>query len=157
MFCSVQKKTNSISNSVSATDWLEESEPDQPSWRVEETVKLAEILATRGVDLLDVSSSGLSPKQHIHGGPAYQAPFSRAVKQVVGDKLLVGAVGTIESGKLAEKLLEENTCDVVFVGRQFQRRPGLVWDWADELGVTIKIGNQMEWPFAGRGSARKSK
>ncbi|GJJ13993.1 hypothetical protein Clacol_008250 [Clathrus columnatus] len=141
---------------VSATDWLEESEPNQPSWRVEETVKLAEILATRGVDLLDVSSAGLSPKQHIHGGPGYQAPFSKAVKQVVGDKLLVGAVGSIETANLAESLLQGGTCDVVFVGRQFQRRPGLVWDWADELDVVIKIGNQMEWPFAGRGSAKKS-
>lgn len=142
--------------SISASDWLEESEPNQPSWRIEETIKLAEVLATRGVDLLDISSSGLSPKQHIHGGPAYQAPFSKAVKQVVGNNLLVGAVGTIETGKLAEKLLKENTCDVVFVGRQFQRRPGLVWDWADELNVNIKIGHQMEWPFTGRASAKKS-
>ena len=42
--------------SVSATEWLEEVLPNEPSWRVEETVKLAGILADHGVDLIDVSS-----------------------------------------------------------------------------------------------------
>ena len=60
---------------ISATDWLEAQE-GMESWRVEDTVKLAEILAERGVDLLDVSSGGLHPKQKIESGPlgsAYQA------------------------------------------------------------------------------------
>lgn len=38
---------------ISATDWLED-EKDTDSWRVEDTVKLAQILAEKGVDLLDV-------------------------------------------------------------------------------------------------------
>lgn len=60
---------------VSATDWLEE-EADMDSWKVEDTVRLAEILADKGVDLLDVSSGGNHPKQKIKSGPrgfAYQA------------------------------------------------------------------------------------
>ena len=57
---------------VSGTDWLE-NEPDMESWRVEDTVKLAEIVAEMGVDLMDVSSGGLLPKQKIKGGGAYQA------------------------------------------------------------------------------------
>ena len=60
---------------ISATDWLE-AEQDMESWRVEDTVKLAEILVEKGVDLLDVSSGGLHPKQKIDLGPrgsAYQA------------------------------------------------------------------------------------
>jgi hypothetical protein len=47
--------------------------------------------------------------------------------------------------------------DVTLVGRQFQRRPGLVWDWADELGVKIKIADQIKWGFVGRGAARKNR
>ncbi|KAF8574531.1 FMN-linked oxidoreductase [Ramaria rubella] len=136
---------------ISATDWLEESLPDTPSWRIEDTVKLAEILATRGVDLLDVSSGGSSPKARVKGGVAYQAPFSAAARKKVGDKMLVGAVGSIIEGKVAESLLQEEKVDVVFVGRYFQRNTSLVWDWADELGVKIKVPNQIEWAFGGRG------
>ena len=57
---------------ISATDWLEQ-EKDMESWKVEDTVRLAEILADRGVDLLDVSSGGNHPLQHPHTGPGYQA------------------------------------------------------------------------------------
>lgn len=57
---------------ISATDWLE-NEEGLDSWKVEDTVRLAEILADKGIDLLDVSSGGLHPKQKIKGGPGYQA------------------------------------------------------------------------------------
>lgn len=57
---------------ISATDWLE-NEEGLDSWKVEDTVRLAEILADKGIDLLDVSTGGLHPKQKIKGGPSYQA------------------------------------------------------------------------------------
>ena len=56
---------------ISATDWLEE-DTDLDGWKVEDTVKLAPILADMGVDMLDVSSGGNHPKQHPHTGPGYQ-------------------------------------------------------------------------------------
>lgn len=64
---------------ISATDWLE-NEPGIDSWKLEDTVKLAEILATKGVDLLDVSSGGNHPKQKIKTGPGYQAVSSPLVR-----------------------------------------------------------------------------
>lgn len=57
---------------ISATDWLE-NEQGLDSWKVEDTVRLTEILADKGVDLLDVSSGGLHPNQKIKTGPGYQA------------------------------------------------------------------------------------
>ena len=57
---------------ISATDWLE-NELGTDSWKIEDTVRLAGILAEKGVDLLDVSSGGLHPKQKKKIGPAYQA------------------------------------------------------------------------------------
>lgn len=57
---------------ISATDWLEYEE-ELDSWKIEDTVRLAEILATKGVDLLDVSSGGIHPKQKVKSGPGYQA------------------------------------------------------------------------------------
>ena len=64
---------------ITATDWLEEF-PEIPSWKQEDTVRLAEILADKGVDLLDVSSGGNHSKQKIRHdgnmGRAYQAVSS---------------------------------------------------------------------------------
>ncbi|KAI0323480.1 FMN-linked oxidoreductase, partial [Cubamyces sp. BRFM 1775] len=124
---------------ISATDWLEESLPNEPSWRSEDTVRLAGILAEHGVDLLDVSSGGLHPQQKIKGGPAYQAPFAEAVKKAHGDKILVGTVGNITHGHTAQSVLEKGQADVVFVGLQFQKNPGTVWAFAEDLGVTLTI------------------
>ncbi|MCJ1428969.1 hypothetical protein MMC29_006882 [Sticta canariensis] len=141
---------------ISATDWLE-GEKEMESWKVEDTVKLAEILAEKGVDLLDVSSGGNHPKQKIKTGPGYQAPFAKAVKEKLGDRLAVSTVGAITSGKQANQLLEEGL-DLVVVGRMFQKDPGLVWTFAEELGVEINVANQIRWGFGGRpGVPKKEK
>ena len=138
---------------ISATDWLEESQ-DIESWKVEDTVKLAEIIAGMGVDFLDVSSGGNHPAQKVKTGPGYQAPFAKAVKEKLGDKMAVGTVGSITSGKQAQELLEEGL-DLAIVGRMFQKNPGLVWAWAEELGVQINVANQIRWGFGGRPGAPK--
>lgn len=138
---------------VSATDWLEESLPDQPSWRVEDTVRFAQVLAEKGdIDVLDISSGGNHEKQHIHAKPGFQSPFAIAVKRAVGDKLFVGSVGMIDSAQLANSLVEKEGLDFVLVGRGFQKNPGLVWTWADDLNVEISMANQIRWGFASRGT-----
>ncbi|KAF7933383.1 hypothetical protein EAE99_003268 [Botrytis elliptica] len=133
---------------VSGSEWLEHLAPE-PSWDIQESIKLAKILATRGVDVLDVSSGGNDPRQKIKGGPGYQAPFARQIKLAVGDSLLVGTVGSITSGVQANDLLKDNGLDMIFIGRMFQKNPGLVWTFADELDVDIKVANQIQWGFGG--------
>lgn len=134
---------------ISADDWLKEAGIE--GWTVDDTVKLAPLLAEKGVDLLDVSSGGLHEKQHIHGGPGYQVPFANAVKKAVGDKMLVSAVGSITEGKQANGYLEDGNLDIIMAGRMFQKNPGLVWSWADDLGVEGRWANQIRWGFGGRG------
>ncbi|KAL4873055.1 hypothetical protein BDV12DRAFT_182678 [Aspergillus spectabilis] len=138
---------------VSATDWLEEVQPDQPSWRLEDTIKFAQALAESGnIDVLDVSSGGTHAAQKIQSKPGFQAPFAAAVKKAVGDKLLVGTVGMIDGGHLANSLLEKEGLDLALVGRGFQKNPGLVWTFAEELGVEIGMANQIRWGFSSRGA-----
>lgn len=139
---------------ISATDWLEDAPKDQipESWTAADTVRLAPQLAEKGVDLLDVSSGGNHPLQHPHVKPAYQSPFAIQVKKAVGDKMAVGSVGGIETASLANSLLEKDGLDLVIVGRGFQKNPGLVFTWADELGQQVQMPNQIRWGFKGRGS-----
>ncbi|MCJ1345773.1 hypothetical protein MMC31_003982 [Peltigera leucophlebia] len=140
---------------ISATDWLE-NEEGLDSWKVEDTVRLTEILVDKGVDLLDVSSGGLHPNQKIKTGPGYQAPFAKAVKEKLGDKIAVGTVGAITNGKQANQLLEEGL-DLAIAGRGFQKNPGLVWAFAEDLGVQINVANQIRWGFGGRPGAPRQK
>lgn len=79
-------------------------------------------------------------------------PFSAAVKKALQehgkDKVTkVGIVGMVTSSVQAEKLLEEESGDAVLVARAFQRNPGLVWEWAEELGVEVRVANQIGWGF----------
>jgi hypothetical protein len=41
------------------------------------------------------------------------------------------------------------------VGRAFQKNPGLVWAWAEELGVEIHLPSQIRWAVFGRGKKAK--
>lgn len=147
---------------VSATDWLNNNpEYEGESWTVEDTVKLAHLFAERGVDVLDVSSGGVHAQQKVNGGPGYQAGFAKRVKKAVGDKLLISTVGSIKTGTLAEELIaggkddDDTSLDLVAAGRMFQKNPGLVWQWADDLGVSIQVAHQIGWGFGGRAAKVK--
>jgi 2,4-dienoyl-CoA reductase-like NADH-dependent reductase (Old Yellow Enzyme family) len=141
---------------LSATDWLEEVPEFKESWTLDQSIELAKILAERGVDLLDVSSAGLSPVMKIKmdlqpkkHGRAYQSPFAFKIKEAVGNKMAIGSVGSISTGTVGEQLLQDGL-DLVIVGRWFQKNPGLVFAWADELDVTVQMPNQIRWAFKGR-------
>lgn len=140
---------------LSALDWLDyEGSPFSESWTVKDSIRLAQLLAKRGVDLLDVSSAGIHPAQKITPGPGYQAFAAKEIKENVQGRLLVGTVGTITNGPQANGLLEEGL-DVAFIGRMFQKNPGLVWTFAEELGVEINVANQIKWGFGGRAGGKK--
>ncbi len=78
---------------ISANDWV------PGGWTVEESVKLAAILKTKEVDLIDCSSGGNSPGQKIPVGPLYQVPFAEKIKKETG--ILTGAVGMITTSQEA--------------------------------------------------------
>ncbi|KAJ3547717.1 hypothetical protein NM688_g5372 [Phlebia brevispora] len=141
---------------ISATDRLENVMPNTPSWTVPDTIRLANLLAEHGVDLLDVSSAGTHPKQEIPAkiGDAFHADLSEAVKAAIGDKLIVATVGGISNGKVAQAVLDKNQADVIFVGRHFQKNPGAVWQFAEDLDLRVTVAHQIGWGFFGRGVGR---
>ncbi|KAF4450401.1 NADH oxidase [Fusarium albosuccineum] len=145
---------------ISATGWFEfDSALKQEfpeSWTVDQSIRLVSLLADQGVDLVDVSSGGIHAKSAIaiRSGPAYQVHFAQEIKKAVGDNILVSAVGGIKTGALAEDALQSGL-DAVMAGRWFQQNPGLAGAFARELGVKIKMANQIDWSFKGRGKQGK--
>lgn len=124
-----------------ASDWMEH-EPELESWDIEQATILARALVQRGVDFLDVSSGGLLAAQNITAGPGYQILFSEKIYLAVkGSGAAVGVVGMITSGKQAEELSAKGVADAVVVG------PALVWSWAEELGIKVRVANQIGWAF----------
>ncbi|WP_034387534.1 NADH:flavin oxidoreductase/NADH oxidase [Deinococcus sp. YIM 77859] len=114
---------------VSATDWAE------GGWDIEQTVRLAGLLRFEGVDVLDVSSGGLTPQQHITATPLYQVPFAGRVKAEVPD-LHVMAVGLIDTPLKAEQVLGQGSADLIALGRAFLRDPHWPQRAARELGLS---------------------
>ena len=117
---------------VSATDWAD------GGWTVEETVEVSRLLASRGVDLVDVSSGGLVPHQQIVLGPGYQVPFARAVREGAG--LPVAAVGLITEPAQAEAVLADGSADAVMLARALLRDP----HWP--LRAARELGGEVRWP-----------
>jgi 2,4-dienoyl-CoA reductase-like NADH-dependent reductase (Old Yellow Enzyme family) len=115
---------------LSATDWAD------GGWDVQQSARLATILADHGVDLVDVSSGGLVAHQDITIGPGYQVPFAQEVRSVGG--LPVAAVGLITDPAQAEQILQDGSADAVMLARGAIREPGWPLRAAHELGVDAK-------------------
>ncbi|MBX3227806.1 MAG: NADH:flavin oxidoreductase/NADH oxidase [Labilithrix sp.] len=114
---------------VSATDWVD------GGWTLDDTCTLAQSLVDAGVDLLDVSSGGLSPQQRIPLGPGYQTPFAAEVRRRSG--LRTGAVGLITSPQQADHVIRTEQADLVFLARELLRDPYWPQRAAGALGAGV--------------------
>ena len=112
---------------VSATDWVD------GGWTPEETVVLAKELKKRGMDYMDVTSGGLSPKQKIPLSPGYQVPFAEKVKKESG--ITTMTVGLIAGYQQAEDILTSGKADLICIGRAAMWDPRWAWHAAEELGA----------------------
>ncbi|KAJ2392873.1 hypothetical protein GGI23_005132 [Coemansia sp. RSA 2559] len=129
---------------LSITDWVEPSdEIPTGGWTEEESVELSKLLSGEGVDLIDCSTSGSSPKQKIPLAPGYQVPFASSIKKNVPG-MLSGAVGLITEAKQANDVVERNDADLVFLGRVLLRNPNFVLDAATQLGAFAQYPHQYE-------------
>jgi 2,4-dienoyl-CoA reductase-like NADH-dependent reductase (Old Yellow Enzyme family) len=100
---------------ISATDWVD------GGWDLAQSVELARLAGQLGVDLVDVSSGGLDPRQAIAAGPGYQVPFAARIRQEAG--IATGAVGLITEPAQAEAIVAGGEADVVLLAREFLRDP----------------------------------
>ena len=114
---------------ISATDWKEHG------WDIEQSVELARLLKTHGVDLVDCSSGGAVADATIAVGPGYQVPFAARVRLEAG--VATGAVGLITTAEQADAIVRGGQADCVLLAREMLRDPYFPLHAAEALGQTI--------------------
>ena len=117
---------------VSATDWVD------GGWDVDQSVELARLLKTAGVDLIDTSSGGMVPHAKIPTAPGYQVPAAGRIKREAG--IETGAVGLITEAHQAQAILDAGDADVILLAREMLRDPY----WA--LHAAEELGEKASWP-----------
>jgi 2,4-dienoyl-CoA reductase-like NADH-dependent reductase (Old Yellow Enzyme family) len=121
---------------ISATDWVD------GGWDIEESIELSRLMRDRGIDLVDVSSGGLDPRQALVPVPGYQVPFAQRIRNEAD--IPTGAVGLITESEQAEKILQSGEADVVLMARHFLRDPYFPLRAAHELGDEVSWAPQNE-------------
>ena len=108
----------------------------QNGWSLDDTVAFARELKSRGVDVIDCSSGGISGSAtaaQVPRGLGFQVPYAERVRNDVGIASM--AVGIILEAKQAEAILENGQADLIAVGRQSQFNPNIAQHWAHDLGI----------------------
>ncbi len=117
---------------ISATDWVEGGHT------IDDSVIVCGWLRDLGVDLIDVSSGGVSPDQQIAPMPGYQVPLAARIRAESG--LPTAAGGLITEPAQAEAILAGGSADVVALARALLRDP----QWP--LRAAHELGDHVDWP-----------
>ena len=121
---------------ISATDWT------PGGWDLQESVELARVLKTMGVDLIDVSTGGNIGGVQIPVGPDYQVAFAQEIRNEVN--VPTSAVGLITEPLQAEEIIASGKADATMLARAMLRNPRWALHAAEELGEVIAWPSQFE-------------
>jgi 2,4-dienoyl-CoA reductase-like NADH-dependent reductase (Old Yellow Enzyme family) len=119
---------------ISAIDWM------PGGWQIEDSITLAKLLKTEGVDLMDCSSGGVVPDAKIKVEPGYQVPFAEKVRH--GADIATAAVGFITDPKQADDIVRAGQADLVLLARQMLVDPYWPAHAAKALGHKLTPPNQ---------------
>jgi 2,4-dienoyl-CoA reductase-like NADH-dependent reductase (Old Yellow Enzyme family) len=100
---------------ISCTDWVE------GGWDIDQSVQLARVLKTEGVDLIDCSSGGTVPDAKIPVGAGFQVPFAERIRREAA--ILTAAVGFITEPTHADEIIRNGRADLVLLARELLREP----------------------------------
>ena len=112
------------------------------SWTLSEAVALAKALRDVGIDMIDVSSggiSGLSNMPMVPRIPAYQASFSGRIRRQANVGTI--AVGGITEAQQAEDILQSGDSDMIAMARE------LMWnsDWPAHAAYVLGLDDPFSY------------
>ena len=109
---------------------------DDAGWGPEQNIALVRVLKTKGVDVIDCTSGGVSsrvPTMYRALQYGYQVPFAGQIKR--GADMTTMAVGLIIHGDQAEQILRDGHADLIAVGREIMHNPNWPMDVAQKMGL----------------------
>lgn len=124
---------------LSCTDWVD------GGWTLDDSVELAKKLKAGGVDLVDCSSGGASPRAKIPAGPEYQAKFAERIRREA--HIATGAVGLITDPERADSIVSEGRADIVLLARELLRNPYWAISALRHLGDAARVPKQYTRAF----------
>ena len=114
-------------------------------WEMEDSVELARELKALGVDVIDCSSGGNSPRGATAAGVprtrGFQVPYAAQIRKEVG--IMTQAVGLILDGPQAEEILQSGSADLIAIGREALYDPFFPLHQARDMGLAEKFEG---WP-----------
>lgn len=114
---------------ISGTDWAE------GGIVVDDAVRLATGLKSRGLVYVDVTGGFVVPPAGIPFAPGFQVPLAAQVRREVG--IATRAVGGITDPAQANAIIENGEADMVALARAFLADPRWAWRAADALGADV--------------------
>jgi 2,4-dienoyl-CoA reductase-like NADH-dependent reductase (Old Yellow Enzyme family) len=99
-------------------------DPEPGGQTIDDTIAFARLAGTRGVDLIDCSAGGQTPRGWLKARPGYQVRFAEAVRR--GATMPTAAVGVITAHEQAAEIISAGRADLVLIGRALLNDP----DWA---------------------------
>jgi len=113
-------------------------------WDMSDTIVLVRELMQRGVDVIDVSSgglSGLSSNASAHARtPGYHVQMSSEIRRATG--AITQVVGLITDAHQAADIVTKGDADLVAVGREALRNPY----WPSHVAETLGATDFVSWP-----------
>ncbi|MBP0443592.1 NADH:flavin oxidoreductase/NADH oxidase [Roseomonas sp. SSH11] len=113
-------------------------------WGIGDSIQLARALKERGVDVVDVSSGGLTEETRritVPRGLGFQTGFAESIRHGAG--VITQAVGMILDGPQAEAILRAGQADLVAIAREALRDPYWARRAAEQLGLEEDYA---DWP-----------
>ena len=107
---------------ISATDWLEETDPEG-GVTIDESVEIAKALKAAGCDVIDVSTAGNTPRSKPIYGRMYQVPFAERIRYEAGVPVM--AVGAIQGADQANTVVAAGRADLCALARPHLEDPYL--------------------------------
>jgi anthraniloyl-CoA monooxygenase len=121
---------------ITASDWL----PPGEGLTADDAVVIARELERRGLDLIDVSSGGNTPRSAPDYGRMYQVPFADRIRHATGLKVM--AVGAILGHDHVNTILAAGRADLCALARPHLVNPHLT------LGAAVAYGyDDPRWPL----------
>ena len=108
---------------------------DECGWTIEDSIVLARALKQIGVDVIDCSTGGMSDVvgSEAHSPYSYQVPYAEQVR--AGAEIQTMAVGMIVHADQAEQILQNESADLIAIGRELLHNPNWAIDAAQKLGI----------------------